>query len=476
MKHKFFILLAGILALFLILLLIKNCQECKDYPCKTEKGYVCPEYYEIKIQTHNYASMLGLTRYAPSDSTTPIIPLKDPDTTVVVKIPYVCNQIIFAPSLASPHEEIMRKYLKCQGFKRDRTCACSDSLELWTYQEPGDANLIEVVKDPPKDASANTIGGLSLNYEINLDYLDTKARDSIPTAVIESNNGNSTIKIGVSDSGVDLDSGSPIKNKGYLWKESNLSNDPCLNPGTFGLSKLTVDLNPSDIGGHGTFINGILIGAAYSNGQNQSKIPFKLELLNIKNSDHNSFSVFDAICGLYFGLEQGVKIFNISWGFLEEKDGGASEIFKLFLRSTPPDVLLVAGTGNYGNGDSPSGVSLDDIARFWPACLAETEPRVISVGALNEKCDGMALFSNYSFSTNRMTLFAPGEKILSLATSQPPNGTPLQYVVGSGTSYATPFVTRKIAGFRSNNIPANEVKTMLQTSSTTMLGIPQIGM
>jgi len=473
MKHKFFILLAGILALFLILLLIKNCQKCKDYPCKTEKGYVCLGYQEIAVVTIDPKSIPEYYDTISSNNNIDTIISKRKDTTIIEKIRYECNQIIFAPSLATPYQDTIRKYLECQGFSRDRTCACSDSLELWTYQEPGDANLIEVVKDPPKDSKGNSIGGLSLNYVIPLnDQMEpTHAKMEI---TIKRPPDTDPILIGISDSGVDLENTSPFINNGYLWTNASVQPSPCMTHGQYGLSLVIDNPEPNDHVGHGNFINGIIIGAARGNDHSQKSIPFGVKLLNIKNSNANSFSVFDAICGLYFGVEQGVQLFNISWGFLEEKDAGASEIFKLFLRTTPDNVLLVAGTGNKGNGGSRYGVSLDSNARFWPACLAETEPRVISVGALNENCSGVALFSNYSFSSQKMTLLAPGENILSLGLNSQP--TFVYYVKGSGTSYATPFATRNVAVMLKNGTPAGIIKVELQNSLATLSGIPMLGM
>lgn len=477
MKHKFSILLAALLALLLISLWIKSCQKCKDYPSKTKKGYVCPGYQEIKVQTLQESTMKVLFRPDSTGSTEKdtLLKLPDSDLVVNVKIPFECNQLIFAPSLSGPHAEDMRRYLECQGFKLERKCDCTDSLELWVYDDPGDANLIEVVKDPPKDVSGNSIGGLSLNYTVDFDSLDTKNRIPLANAEIEPNKGNPTVKIGISDSGVDLDKNNPFHKAGYLWFNSLVQTPACIDPGQYGLSILSANQEPNDMVGHGTFINGILIGAAFSNAQKQVKIPVKLELLNIKNSDASSFSVFDAICGLYFGVEQGIKLFNVSWGFLEEKSAGASEIFKMFLRTTSPDVLLVAGTGNYGNGGLTHGVSLDYNARFWPASLAETEPRVISVGALNKQGDGLASFSNFSLSPSKMNILAPGEDILSLAAGQSPTGTPLQFLMGSGTSYATPFATRIIAVIQLNNPSAEAVKSVLQNSNSTLSGIPMLG-
>ncbi len=480
------LLLTAVALLFFVVYFWWPCIMCWFYyPYKTKKGDKCQRYKELRVQTLNPNTLDSMTKHfkshlsdsIESTKTPDIIP---PDDSVTVQIPYVCNELILAPSLAHPHEKEMRKYLKCQGFKLERTCACSDSLELWSYQGKGEANLIEVVKDPKKDASGQNIGGLSLNYEVNIDdNLRVAHIDTLKLDIKKQSENGINITIGISDSGVDLDSSSPFIANNYLWQDMLSHTPPCITPGHFGLSKLTNYLEPIDQIGHGTFINGILMGAAKCVNNTQKPINVNLRLLNIKNSDSTKLSVFDAICGLYFGVEQGVKLFNISWGFLEEKSTAAPEIFKMFLRTTPPDVMLIAGMGNQGNGNSPYGLCLDYNARFWPACLAETENRVISVGASNQTDTYVANFSNYSLNHNRMTMLAPGENIISLVPKSlqlPFSQAPTGYTVGSGTSYSTPFVTRKVAMMRTNITDPVALKTQVKLTGSTLMGFPIEGM
>jgi hypothetical protein len=485
MKPKLLILLAALVVILFLVFYFRPCLECwfnNEYKKKTERGYQCTGEKTISVETLSGSAFKAAMDSLQSNPQFERSTVKS-DRTDLVQVRFVCNELIFTPKLAGNEEDQakMRKYLRCQGFKKDKTCACSDNLELWTYQDAGDANLIEIVKDPPKDNSGQHIGGLSLNYEIafndTLDLRDKYISENPPAESHPNSPQNKdyakVVTIGVSDSGVDIDPGSPLLSNGYLWTESMLTTQPCINPGENGLSNLSPDEHPKDKNGHGTFVNGIIAGAAISNNEPQPEVTnVYYRLLNIKNSDNDTFSIFNAICGLYFGAQQGVKIFNISWGFLEENKTKAHEIFQIFLKDHP-EVVLIAGMGN-------NGKSLDHNASFWPACLAETDNRVISVGALNAKHTALAGFSNFSLSPAKMTILAPGEKIISLAPKSlqapaqsavdapPPSG----LAVGSGTSFATPYVTRKVAVLSLANPDPAGLKMGLTNNATTMYGFP----
>lgn len=406
--------------------------ECCCMKKKTPNGYVCKGYKYFSLDT-----MGGIID--PKKDTI----LNNPNI-VRDSVPYVCNQIIFTPSSAGNdvNVEIMRKYLSCQGFKLTRTCACNDGLELWDYQDPGDADIITIITDPPKDDQGKGIGGLSFNFEVSMgdtyDYYS--ARDQTKREEIEPSYSYShiPISIAITDTGVDIDEDGQLRSNQYLWDSPMTPCQPGQLLGTFGLNMLAGGnpflSEPVDLQGHGTFICGILAGMS-----NSTDVGTKL--LNIKVTNGGSFSVFDAVCGIFFGINQGVKLFNLSWGYLDTiEQPEPPYIFTMLLNNLPDDVILVAGMGN-------NHKSLDGDLRFWPACLAETDSRFISVGAVSNDAANpdMASFSNRSSFNGRMTLVAPGENITSLAPLIINGVHTSGYASGSGTSYATPFVTRKVA-------------------------------
>ncbi|MDO8367842.1 MAG: S8/S53 family peptidase [Saprospiraceae bacterium] len=429
------------------------------------------------------------------------------------EVHFVPNQLIYMPNRKEKkfNQKKMLKFLDFHGFKPLSFCPCNDQLMI--YQGEGIAHLVS--RDPPPDpVNGNKIGGLSLNYlvepviiseltqqlEDNSPGLQDNSIEPIIIDGLESTKESDPIKnrypvtIGVSDSGVDLHPNGPLIKFGYLWnKSSMLTGGSCLDPGENGLSKLTPNIQPIDKDGHGTFINGILGGGAMSDNKTQKEITDKVKLclFNIKNSDADTFLIVDAMCGLYFAAEQGIRLFNISWGYLEEESAGSPSIFTDFLDKYP-DAILVAGIGNKGNGSAKKGISLDGNARFWPACLAENHPRVISVGALNENWTEIADFSNYSSNPDRLTVLAPGENIISLAPKSLQReylkeaahknsdgkrkvaAEPSGYTIGCGTSYATPFVTREIAVMLAEGTKAADIKSKLQSKLKKISDIPKL--
>ncbi len=419
--------------LFLLLsIAVFTGSQCKSLKCepdywkRTKKEYKCPGYKVVRVLTVKNPDSLKFHQvYA--------------DTiTALDTVRYICNQIIFTPGAAGPNADKMRQYLACQGFKLERTCKCTDSFELWAYEGADDADVIEIVEDPPKDNIGHGIGGLSLNYE--MPFTDSLERVSVESEdrIYRSPQENQRISIAITDTGVDLDPNGQLRQNNYLW---NRPMTPCKNRqilGRFGLNMLAKQFilfpfkkEPEDIDGHGTFVNGILAGIA-------NNIPAETELLNIKVSDGKPFSVFDAVCGLFFGFKQGVRLFNVSWGYLDTTTTTAvPNIFSTLLQEMPEDAILVTGMGNNNR-------SLDHNARFWPACLAEIDDRVISVGAAKSS-GNLASFSNFSSNPQRMTLLARGVGVVSLAPRSLQNPPKTGYARGSGTSFATPFVTRRVA-------------------------------
>lgn len=176
--------------------------------------------------------------------------------------------------------------------------------------------------------------------------------------------------------------------------------------------------------GHGTFVAGI-IAANKDNSKGIAGIVQQGDLLIIKannldnlsteENEAKSFSDSNIIEGIYYAVEQGADVINMSLGGSSPNTLVRNAIDFAYSEG----VIIVAASGNDG----------ENIA-LYPASYEH----VISVGATDEN-KIIAAFSNYN---EFIDVVAPGVDIVSTALNN-------TYAQGGGTSYAAPHVTAAIA-------------------------------
>jgi len=372
---------------------------------------------------------------------------------VEVKAPYRCNEVILDGSHVDASK--LRDHLRNLCFVKVNECRCSDGgPELWQYAGNASVDLIGVVKDPPPTGGG--VGGLMLNFIVEdftppgdtISFVDSSAINSIEIPAPISKCSNESVKIAIVDSGVDVAIDNPLKTKGgTAWKMMNLtaSCHPALAT-VFGLDMDPVrGPEPEDKNGHGTHINGIVVGLTKpSSGASEG---VQLEFVNARFTDgtKKDGSLFHAMCGLYYAMEQGAEVINVSWGFYDDEVPLMLE--KIIQEAHSQNVMIVAGMGNKGLYLSTTG------ERFWPACFAN-HPNLISVGAVvDETSNTLADFSNWSHDLMVMTVTAVGKDVISTFPMHlTPSGTLVSgqpivrgWVKQSGTSMAAPYVTRTVA-------------------------------
>lgn len=390
--------------LFLSLLLSVGCSRCCDYFCN------CPDTTHINCEQ-------SPARYAP-------------------------NQIILdAEGLSSADYDLYKNFLEGKGFKKRDACNCSRRLELWGNDI--NVDVIGVIADAK--GSGSTISGtirLSLNFDIVPNIVSTPNPDTSQLIKAEVPAG-TPVRIVIVDTGVDPTN----TNFSFLWRKSV---SPPLVPNCtaemeYGLNVPVPSTEPLDIQGHGTHINGIINGIITNNRPkitgDQSGIPFAQ--INVKfTADNNpQGSIFKAVCGLYYGLDRGGQVFNLSWGYA---GGSAPELIKSFLDvAKPRNVIIVAGAGNNGHDN--------DQEKFWPASFSDNSDFVISVGAYNayyRSTAAPALYELYKLTNigKSVNVFAPGVNVPSIAI-----GGGSRPAIASGTSMATAYVTRVAAILRGKN-------------------------
>ncbi|HNW58821.1 MAG TPA: S8 family peptidase [bacterium] len=265
--------------------------------------------------------------------------------------------------------------------------------------------------------------------------------------------GSPTVLVGIIDSGIDYRhadlQANLYTNPGEdAWSNPN---DPSTGNGIDddgngliddwkGYDFYTDSNNPYDENGHGTHVAGI-VGAVGNNSLGIVGVCWKVRLLGIRFLDASgNGNVGDAIEGIQYGVQMGVRVFNNSWGgadkstFLEQ----AVEL------AHTHNALFVAAAGN-------DGVNTDTSPEY-PACLETAN--VISVAASdhgdqralwgddnsdnNNDCgfscsNAVAAVPGSNYGPQSVDLAAPGKDIYSTV----PGG----YAVFSGTSMAAPYVS-----------------------------------
>ena len=163
--------------------------------------------------------------------------------------------------------------------------------------------------------------------------------------------------------------------------------------------------NINDNFGHGTHIAGII----------HDIIP-EAQLLIIKVLDRYGYGTIDNVThGIYYALDRGANIINISIGYEDPDD----ELKAAIEAAESKNVPVICAAGNHNTIEYPAQYG-------------------ISVGSIDNK-------GNISeFSTNNATLYALGEDIESTYLND-------SYEILTGTSMATAKMTGYIAKYIMNN-------------------------
>ncbi len=260
--------------------------------------------------------------------------------------------------------------------------------------------------------------------------------------------GDSTIVVGILDTGADLthedlaeniafNQDDPINgidddNDGYIdnyqgWDFANDDNDPS-----------------ADFSGHGTSVAGVS-SARTNNGKGIAGLGYHSKFLPIKifDSENNSFaSGYEAIL---YAVEQGCKVVNLSWGNAGAFSNFAQDIINKAVIDY--DAVVIAAAGN-------TNANLN----FYPASYEN----VLSVGASNSN-DVKAGFATYS---HFVDLVAPGS---SEYTTK--NGS--TYGFSTGSSFSAPMVAGVAALVRARypDFNARQVMEKIRLSSDDIYGI-----
>lgn len=170
------------------------------------------------------------------------------------------------------------------------------------------------------------------------------------------------------------------------------------------------DNNPTDDNGHGTHIAGLI--AANSDQIGMAGVDHNAKILPVKvMNEYGQGSLYDILDGIYYAIDNGADIINMSYGVYERSTIEADALWEAYDKG----ITLIAAAGN-------------DNTNQWsyPASYVP----VISVGAIG-KDNTKANFSNYG---SWIDITAPGTDMFSTNYSG-------GYKSGNGTSYSAPLIS-----------------------------------
>lgn len=217
------------------------------------------------------------------------------------------------------------------------------------------------------------------------------------------------IRIAVLDSGVDLD---------HPYLQSNIATE---GGQLVGFNAIDPSSLPEDDAGHGTACAG-LIGASQ---ESHIGVYPTAQLVPVKFLNEKECGLLtDAVAGIEYALEKGVRVISCSWGGPSRSD----HLLEAIQKADRQGALIVAGAGN-------DGVDIDDPnTPFYPASFSGT-PNLVTVGACSDT--GAPLLS-MNHGSQSVLLTAPGERLLS--TQLVTNNYPHLYYPFTGTSVATALI------------------------------------
>ena len=173
-----------------------------------------------------------------------------------------------------------------------------------------------------------------------------------PNSIYQGTTTGQTAKIAIVDTGVDDE---------HPYLANALSNnssymDACVEAGQSGYDFFNAHGMPIDVDGHGTKINGV-ISRNFDN-------EVQLEMMNLKFHEKGEGKVFDAICAIYYAVNNGAQVLNLSWGF--EASEFPSILYKALKYAADNDVLVVTTAGNTSKDNDkinkfPANFNLDNI-------------------------------------------------------------------------------------------------------------------
>ena len=337
-----------------------------------------------------------------------------------------------------------------------------EEFRMNSYEEPeqekpstatnGSNIMIGAWEDGANDGSFKGI--FAQRYEILPDNTNTKIFYPIGTAtpstllgdqldfpvtVYTPSNAVKRAKVAIIDTGIDEDHSHLVN---ALWTNPATNDgDNCVIGDVYGYDFVNEAGTPIDLDGHGTKVSGI-VTRDFDTG-------VQLELMSLKFHELNRGKVFDAICAIYYAVDNGAEILNLSWGF--EAAEYPAILNKALKYASDQGVLIVTTAGNTSKNN-------DKINKF-PANL-NIENMIVVTSYEYRQSDGSKRLANYaSYGQSQVDIAAYGY------VESPKAGGGLE--PSAGTSLAAPMVARTAATIKGLYpiLTATEIKDCILSSA-----------
>lgn len=271
---------------------------------------------------------------------------------------------------------------------------------------------------------------------------------NFPSSTYIPNNPNTTVRVAFTDTGI-KDDHPELANAIWMNDEQN-DGDNCLIGDVIGYDFVEDDGTPNDIDGHGTGVNGMLVQDFPGDVQ--------LELMNLKFYENQRGTIFDAVCGIYYAIEEGADIINLSWGF--ESEEFPQILFDALFYAAEKDILLIASAGNTSKDN--------DQIKKYPANFDLPNLIVTTAYQLDEDSVGIRLANYASYGDSTVDLAARGYVETTAL------GDTLSRL--AGTSLAAPTVARAAAIIKGKHptLTAVEIKDCILSSVTIVDGLDSL--
>ncbi len=370
---------------------------------------------------------------------------------------YVENHLIVEIYADTPEQEI-ESLKKIKGVKKVKKVGKKhEEANTVTYQLIGDekTDLIKmqttIEKEPMVEHSEP-----DYLYELTLIPSDPQFKElwnhqKINTAEAWDKHFNSSdVTVAVIDSGLDI-THPDLKNN--LWRNpieilgNGIDDDSNgFVDDIYGWNFINSNNDLSDKFAHGTQISGV-IAAEGNNGVGIVGVGWKTKIMTLKVDIIDQYiNLGQAISGIYYAVDNGAKILNLSWGGISDSDS----LKNALSYAREKGVLVIASAGNNGSDL--------DVSPYYP-CSYDLDNIVCAGGS--DKNDELSYFSSYGAKT--VDLMAPASDILSTI----PGG---NYNLSNGTSLATAHVSGTVALMKSfaPSLNYTDIKWHLLTSGDSI--------
>jgi subtilisin family serine protease len=241
-------------------------------------------------------------------------------------------------------------------------------------------------------------------------------------------------KVAVLDTGIDTDHPDLAANVYKSDDKPNNGKDDDKNgyvDDAYGYNAIAGKGSGQDDNGHGTHVAGI-VASRGNNRNGNAGICWSAKLVAVKfMNSRGKGSTSDAIEGIRYAVEKGLKIINCSFG----SSSKSSALHDAVDYAQSHNALLVVAAGNDGKNIDKSPV--------YPASF--TDSNILAVAA-STSGDGLASFSN--FGSESVDVAAPGDDIFSTYMGG-------GYKTLSGTSMAAPYAAGLAAMLRKQESDAH---------------------